>query len=67
MKHKQLTAAIIACCMRVQSKLGRGYREIIYHRALKIELERAVLFSKVNMNSGFSIAASLLVPVAQIF
>lgn len=40
LKHADLTAKVIGCCMRIHSKLGRGYREVIYERALKIELSR---------------------------
>lgn len=37
MLHKELTHRIIGCAMKVHSKLGSGYQERIYQRALKIE------------------------------
>ena len=37
MKHEDITYKIIACAMEVHRKLGPGYPEYIYHRALIIE------------------------------
>lgn len=41
MEKGDLTYRIIGCAMTVHSKLGRGFREYIYCRALAIELRRA--------------------------
>ena len=38
MKHEEITYKIISCAMEVHKKLGPGYPEYIYHRALIIEL-----------------------------
>ena len=38
-----LTGQIIACCYRVHTELGPGFREINYHNALKIALEESDL------------------------
>lgn len=38
MKHKELTHRIIGCAMRVHSTLGNGFPEVIYQRAMEIEL-----------------------------
>ncbi len=37
----RLTYSIIGCSMRVHSTLGNGFQEVIYQRCLAIEMERA--------------------------
>jgi GxxExxY protein len=45
MQHEQLTHTIIGCAMEVHTRLGSGFQEVIYQRALAMELrERAVAF-----------------------
>jgi GxxExxY protein len=39
MKHEEITYKIIACAMEVHRKLGPGYPEYIYHRAIIIEFK----------------------------
>ena|SRR5436190_8379368 len=39
MKYEEITYKIIACAMEVHKKLGAGYPEYIYHRALIIEFK----------------------------
>ena len=46
MKEENLTYNIIGCAMKVHGKLGNGFQEVIYQRALGIELERAGLAFK---------------------
>lgn len=41
MEKGDLTYRIIGCAMTVHKKLGRGFREYVYCRALAIELRRA--------------------------
>jgi GxxExxY protein len=41
MEHKEITHAIIGCAMRVHRTLGTGFQEVIYQRALAIEMEMA--------------------------
>jgi len=43
MKYEELTHTIIGCAMKVHSELGNGFQEVIYQRALAIELEEAEL------------------------
>jgi len=38
-KYKEITEKIIATSMKVQSALGNGFQEVIYQRALEIEME----------------------------
>jgi GxxExxY protein len=39
LKYKEITQKIIGASMKVQSKLGNGFQEVIYQRALAIQLE----------------------------
>jgi len=39
MKHKELTYKIIGCAMEVHKLLGNGFQEVIYQRALSIEMK----------------------------
>jgi GxxExxY protein len=38
-KYSELTAKIIGCAMEVHRILGNGFQEVIYQRALAIEME----------------------------
>ncbi|MGV3586593.1 MAG: GxxExxY protein [Adhaeribacter sp.] len=38
MKHGDITQRIIAAAMKVHSTLGNGFQEVIYQRALEIEM-----------------------------
>lgn len=42
-KYKELTHKIIGCAMAVHNTLGNGFQEVIYQRALAIELGQAGL------------------------
>ena len=37
-KYSELTGKIIGCAMKVHSALGNGFQEVIYQRALEIEM-----------------------------
>lgn len=37
--YSDLTAKIIGCAMKVHSVLGNGFQEVIYQRALEIEMQ----------------------------
>ena len=43
-KYSDITEKIIGCCMKVHNALGNGFQEVIYQRALAIEL------SKINLS-----------------
>ena len=49
MKHEELTHKIIGCAMKVHSTLGNGFQEVIYQRALAIEMEKQGLDFKREM------------------
>ncbi|HNV81384.1 MAG TPA: GxxExxY protein [Tenuifilaceae bacterium] len=40
MKYETLTHKIIGCAMKVHSTLGNGFQEVIYQRALAIEMSK---------------------------
>ncbi|MFM7429314.1 MAG: GxxExxY protein [Flammeovirgaceae bacterium] len=40
-KYSELTAKIIGCAMTVHKTLGNGFQEVIYQRALAIEMQLA--------------------------
>jgi len=40
MKYEAITRNIIGCAMKVHSTLGNGFQEVIYQRALAIEMQK---------------------------
>ena len=42
-KYSELTSKIIKCAMTVHTALGNGFQEVIYQRALEIEMRDAGL------------------------
>ncbi len=40
-KYSELTGKIIGCAMKVHTALGNGFQEVIYQRALEIEMTDA--------------------------
>ena len=50
MKHEELTRKFIGCAMKVHSTLGNGFQEVIYQRALAIELEKHGISYKLEMD-----------------
>jgi len=49
MKYEDLTRKIIGCAMKVHSTLGNGFQEVIYQRALAIEMDKQGLIYKREM------------------
>src|SRR4028118_2418863 len=41
MQYDELTYKVIGCAMKVHNVLGNGFQEVIYQRCLAIELEKA--------------------------
>ncbi len=44
MKYEDITKRIIGCAMKVHSALGNGFQEVIYQRAMEIEMNIDGLF-----------------------
>lgn len=53
LKYKEITEKIIGGAMRIHTALGNGFQEVIYQRALEIELE----------DSGLKVAREFSMPV----
>ena len=49
MKHEDLTRKIIGCSMKVHSTPGNGFQEVIYQRALAIEMTKQGLVFQREM------------------
>lgn len=41
LKYKEITEKVIGASMKVHAALGNGFQEVIYQRALEIELEES--------------------------
>ena len=52
-KYSELTSKIIGCAMTVHSGLGNGFQEVIYQRALEIEMA----------DSGMSFIREFVMPI----
>ena len=52
MKYEEITHKIIGAAMKVHSVLGNGFQEVIYQRALAIEMEKQGLVFKRELEMG---------------
>ena len=47
LKYQELTGRVIGCAMKVHSGIGYGFQEVVYQRALAIEMRRkGISFSR---------------------
>lgn len=51
-KYSDITKKIIGCAMKVHSSLGNGFQEVIYQRALAIEMSKNGLSFEREMEMG---------------
>jgi len=65
-KFSDITEKIIGASMRVHAALGNGFQEVIYQRALAVELEEINVNFKREMESRFTTKAGTLVKDALI-
>src|SRR3978361_2090592 len=49
LKHEDITRKIIGCAMQVHTRLGNGFPEVIYQRALEIEMSLEGISFKKEM------------------
>ena len=52
MKYEEITHKIIGAAIKVHSVLGNGFQEVIYQRALAIEMEKHGLGFKRELEMG---------------
>jgi GxxExxY protein len=48
LKYKEITEKIIGAALKVHAALGNGFQEVIYQRALAVELKYAGISFKEN-------------------
>ena len=52
LKYKDITQKIIGAAMKVHSTLGNGFQEVIYQRALEIEMKLFGLIFQIEFEMG---------------
>jgi len=77
MKYEELTGKIIGCAMKVHRTLGNGFQEVIYQRALEIEMyrqglsfqremEMPIFYERINIGRrrvDFFVGGSIMVEI----
>jgi GxxExxY protein len=66
-KYSDLTGKVIGCAMEVHKTLGNGFQEVIYQRALEIEMGTNSFNFKENLKCRFIIKANKSEPEERIF
>ncbi len=62
MLDDQLTYRVIGCAMKVHNTLGSGFQEVIYQRALAIEMSRAEIdFGREVEQAAYGFDVGLLI------
>lgn len=61
MANNDLTGRVIGCAMEVHRVLGNGFQEVIYQRALAVELELNIFNLNGNLRCLFFSKKSMLV------
>jgi len=67
MQYEEITRKIIGCAMKVHSSLGCGFQEVIYQRAMAIEMEKQGLRFARELEMSVFIKALILAPGGLIF
>src|SRR5687767_11571596 len=60
LKYSKITGQIIGCAMKVHRYFGPGFPEIVYKRALMIELEKIGLDYKQEVEKGIFYESRLI-------
>ncbi|MBK8704711.1 MAG: GxxExxY protein [Saprospiraceae bacterium] len=64
MEDGDLTYRIIGCAIKVHNKLGRGFKEYVYCRAMAIELRREGIAFEREVGRSITITIELLIGAA---
>lgn len=59
-KYGDITEKIIVACFKVHGTLGSEFQEVIYQRALELELKLILSIMHVNLKCRFIISISIL-------
>ena len=62
MKYGEITERIIGVAFKVHATLGNGFQELIYQRALEIELKKIILPTAGSLKCRFIMMALKLAP-----
>lgn len=63
LKYSDSTGKVIGCAMAVHRALGSGFQEVVYQRALEIEMNMAGIGLLANLKCRFFTEIYKLLPV----